>query len=204
VTSDPAKDSIRRQMILRREALAPAEAAAAAQHLRGQLAKLLRQLFTEPGKLKIGAYAAIRQELDLSPAWPDLLNWPADLFFPAVRGRQETANLVYGRLPDGMEPARFLVPGRFGIAEPPPECWLTEPPTLDLVLVPGVAFDRAGGRIGWGRAFYDRLLGSLPGRPTRVGVAYDFQVQDGCLPLDEQDERMDWLLTPGGYWRIRG
>ena len=100
-----------------------------------------------------------------------------------------------------MAPADFLVPGRFGIAEPPPGSWLTELPELDLILVPGVAFDRQGGRIGWGRAFYDRLLQALPGRPVRVGVCYPFQIVADSLPLEPGDEPMDWLLTPQGYFR---
>jgi 5-formyltetrahydrofolate cyclo-ligase len=143
----------------------------------------------------------MRMEASLAESWQDLAAWPADLYFPAVRGRGSSADLAFGRLPEGMEPADFLVPGRFGIAEPPPDSWLAALPELDLVLVPGVAFDRQGGRIGWGRAYYDRLLRGLPNRPIRAGVCYRFQIVEGNLPLGPRDEPMDWLLTPDGYFR---
>jgi 5-formyltetrahydrofolate cyclo-ligase len=197
------KDEIRRQMIARRAALAPEEATQAAIDLSRQLRLFLLQLDSgQPAaRLRIAAYSAMRQEASLNESWQALAAWPADLYFPAVRGRGSSADLVFGKLPDGLPPENFLVPGRFGIAEPPQDNWLAEPPDLDVILVPGVAFDRQGGRIGWGRAFYDRLLQVLPGRPVRAGICYPFQIVPDSLPQGPGDERMDWLLTPQGFFR---
>ena len=161
--------------------------------------KLLPRIAVEPGKkLRLGVYAAIRNEADLSAAWPDLHDWPADLYFPAIQGKGQSSRLVFGKLPDGLSPQEFLILGCFGIDEPPESDWLPEPPELDAILVPGLAFDCYGSRVGWGKAYYDRLLPLLPGRPVRIGICHDFQIVEGRLPADSNDQRVDWLLTPEG------
>jgi 5-formyltetrahydrofolate cyclo-ligase len=65
--------------------------------------------------------------------------------------------------------------GAFGIDEPTTPCF-EEWDKVDLVLVPGVAFDAAGNRLGRGRGYYDRLLSELPEAARLVGVCYDFQM----------------------------
>ena len=64
---------------------------------------------------------------------------------------------------------------------------------LDLVLVPGVAFNLGGHRLGRGKGFYDRLLQNFSGK--KIGVAFDEQIVD-ALPVEENDVRMDLILTP--------
>jgi 5-formyltetrahydrofolate cyclo-ligase len=67
------------------------------------------------------------------------------------------------------------------------------------VLVPGVVFDRHGGRIGFGKGYYDAFLGRagrIAGfRTIRIGVAWDFQVRGAVLPADRHDVRMDMIVT---------
>lgn len=86
-----------------------------------------------------------------------------------------------------------LVPGKFGIPEPRPECPALPLNQLDLVLVPGVAFTALGARLGRGRGFYDRILASVTGR--KIGVAFDEQLVDE-LPVEPHDQRVDAILTP--------
>ena len=89
--------------------------------------------------------------------------------------------------------ARDLVIGKFGIrevAELSPEMELNQ---LDLVLVPGVAFDARGGRLGRGRGFYDRLLAAVRG--TKCGVAFDEQVVN-AVPVGPLDVPLNCILTP--------
>ena len=86
---------------------------------------------------------------------------------------------------------------RWGFREPPlraaREVTLDD---LDLVLVPGLAFDAASNRLGRGGGFYDRLLAARTSERTRlVGVCFAFQVLAQALPLAEQDVRMDALCT---------
>lgn len=64
----------------------------------------------------------------------------------------------------------------------------------ELIFVPGLGFDRIGGRIGSGKGFYDRLLKKYS-RAVRVGVAYGVQVVAENLSLEAHDQRMDWIVT---------
>ena len=81
---------------------------------------------------------------------------------------------------------------QFGIGEPTGPEW-TDLGAVELIVVPGVAFDSEGNRMGRGRGFYDRLLKSTP-RATKVGVAYDFQLLDHIV-TEPHDVRMDRVIT---------
>ena len=86
-----------------------------------------------------------------------------------------------------------VAPGQFGIREPAAHCAELSADEIDLVLAPGVAFDRAGWRLGRGRGFYDRLLASISG--VKCGVAFDIQIVSD-LPVVEHDQRVNFVLTP--------
>ena len=88
-----------------------------------------------------------------------------------------------------------LTPGYRGILEPRPRrARAVAPEALDLALVPGVAFDMWGGRLGFGAGFYDRLLGRLPGQVPKLGMAFDFQVIPR-LPHQPHDVILDAIVT---------
>jgi len=89
-----------------------------------------------------------------------------------------------------------LRPGRMGILEPAPAQW-AEPAAVGAVLVPGVAFDRSGGRLGRGGGYYDRLLRGL--RAVKVGVAFEAQLV-GVVPAGPTDQRVDWVVTEQGVY----
>ena len=88
---------------------------------------------------------------------------------------------------------RDIETGRFGIREPTGACEGLPLDRLGLVLVPGVAFDLRGGRLGRGKGFYDRLLAAIPG--TKCGVAFDEQIVSE-VPVGPRDVRMNCILTP--------
>ena len=88
--------------------------------------------------------------------------------------------------------------GQFGALEPGPGCPLVPLNQLDLVLVPGVAFDLAGRRLGRGKGFYDRLLAEVRGH--KCGVAFDEQIV-AELPEEPHDVRVDSIVTPT-RWRL--
>jgi 5-formyltetrahydrofolate cyclo-ligase len=92
-----------------------------------------------------------------------------------------------------IDPSRDLVPGRFGIREPAANCPEVALNRLDLALVPGVAFDTRGGRLGRGKGFYDRLLPAVNG--LKCGVAFDEQIVD-AVPVGPMDVRLNCILTP--------
>ncbi len=72
---------------------------------------------------------------------------------------------------------------------------------IDAVLVPGLAFDRQGGRLGRGAGFFDRFLATLPPRVLTIGVAYPQQVVDQ-VPMEPHDVRLRYLATPSGVLQI--
>ncbi|MCH7623182.1 MAG: 5-formyltetrahydrofolate cyclo-ligase [Nitrospinae bacterium] len=71
---------------------------------------------------------------------------------------------------------------------------MVSPKVLDFVLVPGLAFDRKGGRIGYGAGYYDKFLKEVLDHVVRVGVAFDFQVLDS-IPQTEFDVPVQKILT---------
>lgn len=92
-----------------------------------------------------------------------------------------------------VDPASDVIAGKFGVREPATTCVDVPLNQLDLVLVPGVAFDARGGRIGRGKGFYDRLLAGVHG--TKCGVAFDEQLVD-AVPVGPHDIRLNCILTP--------
>jgi 5-formyltetrahydrofolate cyclo-ligase len=87
-----------------------------------------------------------------------------------------------------------LAPGCFGILEPRPETSLVELGELELIVLPGVAFDRYGHRLGYGKGFYDRTLLATGRTCRRVGIGYDFQLVKK-LPTFDHDMPLDLLVT---------
>jgi 5-formyltetrahydrofolate cyclo-ligase len=94
-----------------------------------------------------------------------------------------------------------LAPGAFGVREPSAEtARAVAPDAFDLILVPGVAFTRAGARLGRGGGFYDRLLASLPAHVCKIGACFSAQILDE-LPVEPHDQRVDFLVTESGLLR---
>lgn len=107
----------------------------------------------------------------------------------AAYGHMEAARL------DGWD---ALTTGRLGLAMPDPaRAVLLDPAAIDLIVVPGVAFDTNGGRLGMGAGYYDRFL-TRAGRACRMGLGWSCQVVD-AVPADEHDEILDYLLTEEGF-----
>ena len=86
-------------------------------------------------------------------------------------------------------------PGRFGLVEPPPEAPAVPLATIGLVLVPGLAFDLEGHRLGRGAGFYDRFLADPALRAATCGVAFDPQIVDS-VPVTGHDIPIQWIATP--------
>ena len=130
------------------------------------------------------------------PFEPDIdLLWQGDalsgkqIAYPRMEGL--TMRLYYINSPDELEPTRW------GLREPLPRA--AREAALDdfgVVLVPGLAFDAAGGRLGRGGGYYDRLLaGRDPAKIRLVGVGFAFQQIEETLPLAAHDVRMDEIVT---------
>ena len=109
---------------------------------------------------------------------------------PVVRPRTKRLQLSEVR-----DPATELAPGAFGVREPVRKAFRPVPAReLDLVLVPGLAFDRSGHRLGHGHGYFDRFLARIPKKTPTVGLAFGFQVLDH-LPTTSHDFAVQTILT---------
>ncbi|MVX62750.1 5-formyltetrahydrofolate cyclo-ligase [Clostridium chromiireducens] len=104
------------------------------------------------------------------------------------------------RIMDAVEIKSFdnLIKSNYGILEPSKNEPCINPNELDLIVVPGVAFDRNGGRMGYGAGFYDRYFKKITKdnieRIIKLALAYNFQVLDK-VPMNEQDVPVDFIIT---------
>lgn len=87
-----------------------------------------------------------------------------------------------------------LSEGYFGVLEPINFDKRVEEDIIELVLLPGIAFDKMGNRIGYGGGFYDRFLPKLNTDVKKIALAYSFQVFD-CVPCELHDEKIDGIIT---------
>jgi 5-formyltetrahydrofolate cyclo-ligase len=125
------------------------------------------------------AFSALPSEPDVLTPWPQ----GKKIILPRVAGSSVSLHAV--------ESPAELVEGRFGILEPTPNAQIAEA-RADIILVPGLAFDRSGIRLGRGGGYYDRLLSEFDG--LRVGVCFE-EVLFERIPAELHDERMDFLMT---------
>lgn len=138
----------------------------------------------------VAGYVALDEkgELDPSPALREIAARGARVAYPRVCG---PASPLAFHLADGAA----WVAGRFGLREPDAAAPRVAPSDLDLVLVPGVAFDAAGGRLGFGGGYYDRTFAAAGGRrPPLIGLCYDLQVVPRC-PSGPDDVTVDAVVT---------
>ena len=137
----------------------------------------------------IMGYLAFGKELSVDAVLRAALAEGKKVVVPLVTSATEMVPVVLCNMED-FELDRY---GIRSVREPAQQC---APQELDLVLVPGVAFDREGGRLGMGAGYYDRFLPQTQGA-TLMGVAYDALLQDE-LPKDEYDVCMQLLASEGG------
>ena len=98
-----------------------------------------------------------------------------------------------------------LIESKYGILEPSVEEPHIEPNELDLIVVPGVAFDRNGGRMGYGAGFYDRYFNKISKdnikKIVKLALAYDFQILEE-VPMNEQDVPVSYIITEKEFIHI--
>lgn len=143
------------------------------------------------GARRVALYAPVRGEVDTAALHARLRAAGVVTAYPVVSpGRP---GLTFHAVDD---PGR-LRPGAYGIPAPDPESAPEVPlETLDLIVVPGLAFDRAGRRLGYGGGYYDRTVGAVPAARL-VGLAFAFQVVDR-LPAGAHDLVVGALATDAG------
>jgi 5-formyltetrahydrofolate cyclo-ligase len=181
---------LRREFRRRRAALAPAEQVAHA-------TAVARHFFARGLQLRgrtIGAYVANDGELDPAPLLERLLGARKRLALPVVR---DDGVMEFYRYRTGTT----LTPNRYGIPEPAPGAAFVGALSIDVLLVPLVAFDDFGVRLGMGAGFYDRFVGRLPPglQPRLIGLAHEVQRSLDPLPFADWDAPLDGVLTERGW-----
>jgi 5-formyltetrahydrofolate cyclo-ligase len=141
-------------------------------------------------------FAPRPDELDLWPLLEDAL--AAGKIAALPRYHPTGKNYVIARVQNLRSE---IAPGAFGIREPAARCPEIPLSRLDLILVPGVAFDWHGHRLGRGKGFYDRLLAGTRG--VKCGIAFDEQMVNE-VPAGPSDVRMNFILTPTHGAEIAG
>jgi 5-formyltetrahydrofolate cyclo-ligase len=188
----PDKATLRAAMHARREALEPADRSQAAIAI-AQFADGVVHVAGGKAAPLVSSYWAIGPELDPTQLERALVARGCTLCLPVMVGKAKP--LVFRRYVFG----DVLVERTWGIREPLAAAAVVTP---DILLVPLLAVDATGARLGYGGGFYDRTLRALRADRTitAVGVGYDEQIAD-AVPTESYDERLDWLLTPAGLKR---
>ncbi|MDD6193452.1 MAG: 5-formyltetrahydrofolate cyclo-ligase [Lachnospiraceae bacterium] len=130
-------------------------------------------------------YAAKSPEVTLDAVFAWALAQDKMVCFPRVSG--EEMDFYY------VENASDLIPGNFGVREPAAYCQLATF-TKAVCVVPGVAFDKTGNRMGYGKGYYDRYLSRSTAEIYKIGVCYDEQLQDE-IPAMGHDIKMDLVVS---------
>lgn len=178
------KDELRIRFRAIRDSLSPAQRRQGS----GAIAHHLRSLPKYREAHTVVLYASFGSEVDTAPIQATARSDGKRLGLPRVVGR----NL---ELREWREDSA-LVPGRFGIPEPPDEAPQISPTQVDLIVVPGLVFDHRGARLGYGGGYYDRLLRAAL-KAYRVGVAFEAQLIRH-LPSTQLDVPVDCLITESG------
>ena len=194
VMSDPIqteKEQLRRQAMARRDALPPDARQAAAE----AIAARQFPLAITPGMI-VSGFMPLKSEINPLPLMRKLAGQGARLALPVVAGRGRPLIMrewVFG------EP---LIAGVWGIREPKPEAAEVDP---NILLVPLLAFDRAGHRIGYGAGYYDLTLAQLRARKPVIAAGLAFAAQEvPAVPATPRDALLDLVLTEREVLDLRG
>ena len=199
ITSPPgialreAKLAMRRQMLAWRDAMPASVRAVASEAIASTIRSLPEFAIAQAVLLTL----PFRSEWDTLPLVRAALAVGKTVAMPRVDA--QTRMLELHALCDA---DRDVVAGFQGIPEPLPECPRVAREAIDFVLVPGVAFDRAGRRLGYGGGYYDRLLPLLSPRAARVAGAFLLQLVDR-VPAAPHDVAVDAIVTESGVLAFR-
>jgi 5-formyltetrahydrofolate cyclo-ligase len=183
------RHELRRQAREARRALGAHERAAAGDNVRDRL----RTLPVFSAAQRIGGYAAVASELSLGPTFDEAIRRGQSVYLPHV---EHTAPEM--RFAHWNGQSRRLMVNRFGIPEPLVDvAELVAAESMDVILLPLLAFDGVGGRLGSGAGFYDRALAfrrERPAPPWLIGIGFACQ-EVAQIPMAEWDVPLDLVVT---------
>lgn len=179
------KDEIRKMIIRKREGLSPSFIKNSGELACGHLAAL--PAFQRADSIM--AYMDFRSEMPTKPLLALMKQAGKQLILPYT-----DPNFIL--IPYELPSLEMICVSPMGIQEPNPAvCPKADSQKIDLVIVPGLAFDYKGNRIGYGKGCYDRFLPTLRRDVLKIGFAYDFQVLSDQLPAEPADIPLDGIVT---------
>ncbi|NOY65284.1 MAG: 5-formyltetrahydrofolate cyclo-ligase [Nitrospirae bacterium] len=179
------KKELRKETIEKRDRIPPEVRAIKDREIMDRL--ITYKPFAEAGTIML--FASFRTEVNTFPIIEKALQRGKKVALPRVNKSEGILELYY------IESMEQLETGYMGIKEPitaPERIALVE--DMEVIVLPGVAFDEKGGRIGYGGGYYDRLLDSLKKVPLLVAIAYEEQIVDE-IPLEQHDKRVQVIIT---------
>ena len=181
-----AKNEIRRRILGKRNALSASEVLKRSLVIQHRVMDLSQY---KSAKI-IGAYFPIGSEVRTEYLIESALNSQKVVLLPKVASDRIALSRVFEEdIRDNK-----LVEGRFRILEPPRSSWYNAQKNIDLLIVPGIAFDKYGNRIGYGRGYYDRFIKQKDFRLS-IGLAFQFQVLEDGLPRCDFDQKIHAIAT---------
>ncbi len=181
---DSGKDILRKRILEVRDSMDPVLRRSKDEKIRMKILNL-REFINSTGVM---LFASFRSEVNTLRLMEDILYLKKRLFLPKVNPVMKGLEVYEVTSLESLEP------GHMGIPEPSITCRVADIHDIDLIIAPGVVFDRRGGRIGYGRGYYDKLLRDFKKRILIMGIAYDEQVVD-LVPMEEHDVYMDIIVT---------
>jgi len=137
---------------------------------------------------RIALYSPILNEVRTNQVFLKSIELEKEVYFPRVNG----SSLDFYRVDD----LKQLKPGKFGVLEPECALFKVDPQQIDLFVIPGLAFDHSGNRLGYGKGYYDRTLINIPVQ-NRAGLSYSFQILS-FIPANENDQKVGVVVTELG------
>ncbi len=185
------KRALRAQARTRRAALTPRAARQAGERIQRAVLRLPEWAAAR----RVCLYLALPGEVQTGRLRAACRRAGVEVWVPAYDPRSRAYR------PAVLAPGARLTAGPHGVAEPARPAWVCPGARADVALVPGAAFDRAGGRLGRGGGHYDRLLAGAPlRRAWKAGLAFACQVV-GRVPMGARDVRLDAVITETGVCR---
>lgn len=184
--SSSEKDEIRIRMRERRHAVTQDERKTAGKAICKNLLGDDIQLLLHAWRVCI--YLSTKNEIPTRYAAREVWNAGREVCVPAWSRSDEVYKLY------ALDPRMRLITGHHGIHEPEMRIPVF-PWDVDAFILPGLAFDARGGRLGYGAGHYDSILAKAAKTAPKIALCYDWQVVDAPLPQDEHDIPMDWVVT---------
>ncbi|MDD4102437.1 MAG: 5-formyltetrahydrofolate cyclo-ligase [Kiritimatiellae bacterium] len=183
---EKTKSEIRQQMREKRHAVDKQDRAAAGRVVREKIISSPVNLLTRAWRVCL--YLSAKNEIPTRYIARAIWEAGREVCVPAWSNNEKTYKLY------ALDPRTKLITGHRGIKEPAVRIPVF-PWEVDAFIMPGLAFDVFGGRLGYGKGYYDKILSKASKKALKIALCYDWQLLDTPLPQEDHDIKVDWVVT---------